>query len=95
VQEQHRGLLSAPAVVYAVIADGNRQAHCWRGASPSNPNVQITYPEWIQVVANTIGPNAAAAGAPVEWQADGAVMLHAAPLMVPPVEEPEPELRSR
>jgi hypothetical protein len=42
---------------------GNRQPHCWRGASPVDPTRQISYPEWIQVVAETIGVSTSSRGA--------------------------------
>jgi hypothetical protein len=61
---------------------GNRQPHCWRGASPSNPNAQISYQEWIQLVANTIGPEAGASGM-TGWMAAGAASAGVAEIAAP------------
>ncbi len=67
---------------------GARRPHCWRGASPTNPNVQISYQEWLVVVANTISPNASLGGPAALSAAAPAGMEAAEP-------EPEPDLTPR
>lgn len=71
---------------------GARRPHCWRGASPVDPTRQITYQEWLQVVAETISPSAPVE-APMEWRSAAAPGLHPEAFILGTAGvEPEPEI---